>query len=560
MIALVLRPERDFYLAMLIYAIAISALSVSVPLSVQMLIGTVVNTAVLDQVLVLALLLLLLLGAAATFMALQYFLMELFERRFFARVLSEVALRLLYASPGHMQRIDRGDLVNRYFDIMTVQKNLPQLLTGGLAALLQTAVGFVLTAVYHPLFIIFNAAIALMVYLLFRLFDRAAARTGLALSNAKYQAANWLETLARVNSAFKSRRAIDFALTRTGAVRSDYTAAHRSHFKVTFLEVIGFLALYAFASAALLGLGGWLIVIGQLTVGQLVAAELILAAVFYGLTRAGYYLELYYELYAALAKLLQLYSLPVERIRSGAAVDVASGEIGLHEVRVQAANGAFCFDAEFAHGSINLLLARSSTQVTLLTDLLLGHSAPDTGHVFIGGLDVDDYNVQALRDAVHVIDALPFPACSIADYLDIAAPGITRARIRELLYIVGLEVEPQSLRQDVDVPLTPDGYPLSSAGVVKLKIAYALAATPRVLVLTPLFDLLSQEARRRIVEWMRAERAMTVLCFTHRREPLTFDRFVLLDFESHTEFTDLDALFAAYAALLPASAPEGTGT
>ena len=35
--------------------------------------------------------------------------------------------------------------------------------------------------------------------------------------------------------------------------------------------MLGFLILYATSSAVLLGLGGWLVVIGQLTIGQLVA-------------------------------------------------------------------------------------------------------------------------------------------------------------------------------------------------------------------------------------------------------------------------------------------------
>ncbi|MEX2481450.1 MAG: hypothetical protein WD928_11380 [Gammaproteobacteria bacterium] len=179
---LVLQPERRFYALMLIYGVAISALSLSVPLSVQTLIGTVVNSALINQVIVLAAILFGLLALAGLFSAIQVYVMELFERRFFSRIVSEVTLRLVYAHPAHMDRINRDELVNRYFDIMTVQKSLPPLLTSGLATALQSVVGIAVTSFYHPLFILFNAAVVLLAYLIFRVFDRGAGRSSIGLS------------------------------------------------------------------------------------------------------------------------------------------------------------------------------------------------------------------------------------------------------------------------------------------------------------------------------------------------------------------------------------------
>ncbi|MEQ8494066.1 MAG: ABC transporter ATP-binding protein, partial [Gammaproteobacteria bacterium] len=114
---LILKPERRFYVLMLVYGVAVSALSLSVPLSVQVLIGTVVNSALVNQVIVLAIVLFALLGLSGLFAAVQVYLMELFERRFFSRIVSEVTLRLVYAEPNHMASINRDELVNRYFDI-----------------------------------------------------------------------------------------------------------------------------------------------------------------------------------------------------------------------------------------------------------------------------------------------------------------------------------------------------------------------------------------------------------------------------------------------------------
>lgn len=545
---LILQPERRFYALMLIYGIAVSALSLSVPLSVQVLIGTVVNSALINQVIVLAAILLGLLILAGLFIAIQVYVMELFERHFFSRIVSEVTLRLVYARPAHMERINRDELVNRYFDIMTVQKSLPPLLTGGLATALQSLVGIAVTSFYHPLFVLFNIVVLLLAYLVFRVFDRSAGASSIALSTAKYDGANWLESLARSNNFFKSRRTIAYALGRTEEVRMGYIAAHRHHFHFTFAQVVGFLLLYALASAALLGFGGWLVIIGQLTVGQLVAAELILTAIFYGLTRFGYYLDLYYDLYAAMNKLLQLYTLPPEVPRQDRILDWQP-TVRFDAVRCTLPGGPIELDFALDAGSVTLIATRSNSQNKAIIDLLLNRLPPESGRVLLGDHAVDDFDLHRLRDEVLVLDAAPLPECSITQFLDIAEPGLSRARIRELLAKVGLDSElgtQPNFDRLIDQVLTPYGHPLSAAGVIKLKIAFALAARPQILILTPAFDMLSQEARLSIMQVLNAARGMTVLCFSHRRDLACFDHFMLCDFTHQQRFDDVDALFTAY--------------
>jgi glucose-like phosphotransferase system IIB component len=82
-------------------------------------------------VLVLALMLFGLLLLFGLMTALQLYLVELFERRFFSRVASEIALRALYARHSYLETVNREDLFNRYFDIMTIKKNVPLLLVMG---------------------------------------------------------------------------------------------------------------------------------------------------------------------------------------------------------------------------------------------------------------------------------------------------------------------------------------------------------------------------------------------------------------------------------------------
>ena len=102
------------------------------------------------------------------------------------------------------------------------------------------------------------------------------------------------------------------------------------------------------------------------------------------------------------------------------------------------------------------------------------------------------------------------------------------------------------MARSLDAQLTPYGYPLSATGATKLRIAFALAACPRVLVLTPAFDMLRQEARLSVMRYLATQADMTVLCFSHRRDLPLFDDYILVDFARQTRFADIGGLFDAY--------------
>ncbi len=92
---------------------------------------------------------------------------------------------------------------------------------------------------------------------------------------------------------------------------------HRRYFRYQFAQTVAFLLVYAFASAGLLLLGGMLILRGQLSLGQLVAAELILSGVFYGISQLGNYLDNFYDLVASAEELSLLFAIPQEPMVRG---------------------------------------------------------------------------------------------------------------------------------------------------------------------------------------------------------------------------------------------------
>ncbi|MCK6518528.1 hypothetical protein L6R46_26150, partial [Myxococcota bacterium] len=80
---------------------------------------------------------------------------ELLQRRVFVRLVADLSWRLPRVRIESFER-DRGsELLNRFFDVLTVQKASASLLVEGVSALLQSAVGLVLLALYHPYLLAF---------------------------------------------------------------------------------------------------------------------------------------------------------------------------------------------------------------------------------------------------------------------------------------------------------------------------------------------------------------------------------------------------------------------
>ncbi|KAK0340917.1 hypothetical protein LTR94_028560, partial [Friedmanniomyces endolithicus] len=215
--------------------------------------------------------LLLLLLLVAGLSALRVWIMAAFERRVFARVVAEVTVRAVHAQDPFFTDAKRGDLFNRYFDLVVIQKAMPSLVIGGFTIVLQAVVGLTITSFYHPFFLAFNVVLVAAVLLVWLIWQPGAITGAVAMSHAKHNAARWLES---------------------------------------FAQTVTFLLIYAFAGAALLLLGGTLILRGQLSLGQLVAAELILSGVFYGISQLGWYLDTFYDLVASSEELSLLFAIP----------------------------------------------------------------------------------------------------------------------------------------------------------------------------------------------------------------------------------------------------------
>lgn len=531
-------PDMPYLRLAMVYGVAISLLSLATPISVQLLINSVANTALPAPLWTLAGLLLLLLLLVAGLSALRFWVMALFERRFFARVVAEITVRAVHAQNPFFLDQNRGDLFNRYFDLVVVQKAVPSLVIGAFTILLQSAVGLVVTSFYHPFFLAFNALLLLLVLTIWLLWSRGSIRSAVALSHAKHEAARWLESVGASNGFYKSSRHLDFAMDRSEAVTATYVDRHRRYFRYSFTQTVAFLLLYALASAALLALGGNLILAGELSIGQLVAAELILSGVFYGISQLGWYLDTLYDFVASAEELSQLYAIPQEQAVAAAGQAPADGAVRLEGVEIEEAR----FDFALAAGEQLVTVADGGAE-RLLAMVLKRHSVPERGLITVGGADLTTFDMYLLRSEVMVLDRPTIVEVTIREYLSLGAAPPQSDTMLDALALVGLRERIARLQQGLDTPLAGSGYPLSIGEVMALKLANALLVRPRVLMLSQLYDLIPATRLTEVLRRLKAAHTTVLLC-TGRPEDITLDGWFRLEPHRQRRFATRDALIA----------------
>lgn len=541
----ILAPERKYYVLAIVYGIGISVLSLATPVSVQMLINTIANTGLTAPLVVLAVTLFVLLLFAGLLNALRIHLMDLFARRFYARMVSEIALRAIYALNPFFDDNSKGPLFNRYFDIVIVLKSVPNLLVGGFTILLQAAVGFLLVSLYHPLFLLFNLVVIATIWVIWLVWGRRAIRSAVELSNRKHASAAWLEGLAASNGFFKTDRHIDEALDRTDEVTGNYIQAHERHFRHHFSQTLGFLFLYAAASAALLGLGGWLVIRGELSLGQLVAAELVLSVVLFGISQFGVYLTYFYDLCAAIDE-LSLFD-DVEQEEPATEEEAMSGDASLDFVGAGGESRGLEATLDFSIPSGARVLARTENHniQRLFTNFMKAHDSPRGGYITVGGLDIRSIKAHTLRRQVIVIDRPNAVEMTIRGYLKLSGEGATTERILKVVRTVGLETTISQLDQGLDTAIAATGWPLSITETMQLKLAAAVLAKPRVLILNQIFDVMPEARLRASLNLLQRESETTVIYFSNRHGELGFDSYLCLARETQTLLESYEALAAA---------------
>lgn len=507
------------------YATLVGLFSLTLPLGVQAIIGLVSGGLFLQPIVILITFVILGTIATGVLQVLQLAAVERIQQRIFARIALEFSLRVPRVSVEQWLKDDLPERMNRFFEVVTIQKSLGKLLTGATTAALQVLFGLLLLGFYHPYFIVFWVGLALAFWVMLLMTYPKGLETSLMESKYKYRAVHWLEELARTVSSFKAAGRATPALTRMDEHVSGYLRYRQRHFRVIVSQALSAVGLKALITGSLLILGSWLVIRGQITLGQFVAAELVVVTVLAGVEKIVDSLDEVYDLVTAVYKLGGVTDLPLESVGGLTLPDDGSSlAIKLTDVSYTypaAARPALTgITLNVPAGAKVAITGPDGSGASTLLGVVAGLLPHYTGQVQAAGITLRDVDPATMRDRVGLVFGQnEIFEGSVEENVALGRAGVGAAEVMRALEVLSAFDEVQALPLGLRTPLVSGGRGLPTTLRIKILLARAIVARPRLLVVDELLASVEPAARHDLIKALTGENApWTLFIVSHDPE------------------------------------------
>jgi len=366
-------------------------------------------------------------------------------------------------------------------------------------------------------------------------------------------------------SAIRTVRASNATTRETDAVVEDAVGAYHAGVRVAKISAL-IVPLSAIALQVsllvVLGVGGYRVASGAITIANLVAFILFLFMMIMPLGQAFGALTSVNQALGALGRIQEIIVIPSEDEHDDALEPAApvttDAAIAFDDVRfsypesahkterekaIAAAVGEDALpprDTEVLHGvsfevprgSRVALVGPSGAGKSTILALIERFYDPTAGVVRIGGLDVRGIPRETLRGQIGYVEQdAPVLAGTLRDNLTLSSPDATDEQCRAVLHSVNLDEVLERNELGLDAPVGESGVMLSGGERQRLAIARALLAAPPILLLdeaTASLDGLNEQLLREAIDAVAANR--TLLVIAHRLSTVVdSDRIIVLD-------------------------------
>lgn len=502
--------ERKDITYLYIYAIIIGIISLSLPLGIQAIVGLIQGGVFFSSVYVLAGLVIAGTLVTGLLQIVQVTLVEIMQRRIFAKAAFEFAYRIPRIKSEALLKYYPPELMNRFFDILTIQKALPKLLIDITAAVIQIVFGTILLSFYHPFFIVFGLFTFSLVALAIRLNAPKGLETSLNESKYKYKVAAWLEDLARTLYVFKVTGNTNLPTQKMDYLVNNYLSYREKHYKVLLTFFRNLVAFKTLVTGGLLILGTVLVVDRQITLGQFVASEIVIVLVVAAVEKLINSVDVVFDALTAVEKMGAVTDLPLEHSRGfrvpfnrqPQAIAARVHELSYrYEPTAHRVLERVSFELK-PHESVCLTGPNGSGKDTLFK-ILGGLLTTYEGLVQFNGISLRDINLNDLRDAVEKnISPDDIFDGTILENLTMNRTTVTFEDLQWTLEALRLSDIIAELPEGVHTPLVAGGRRFSDSFRTKITIGRCLIERPKLLMINDIYGYFERSEKTSLIEFL----------------------------------------------------------
>jgi ATP-binding cassette subfamily B multidrug efflux pump len=316
------------------------------------------------------------------------------------------------------------------------------------------------------------------------------------------------------------------------------------------------------AGALTLGLGGYLVWNGELTIGALTSFTMYLGQLIWPMFAAGWVLSLIEHGRAAFARVQPLLEAPLSVDDHGTLDTLAPGRLVLEGVSFtyggQDATAHPALRPALDNVSLSLqagqtlgLVGPTGAGKSTLLRVLLRQATPQRGRVAWSGQLLSDYTLATLRSAISWVPQESFLfSATIADNIALGRPGATRAEVEHAAHMAAIHEDILRFPLGYDTHVGEKGITLSGGQRQRVAIARSLLADSALLLLDDALSAVDTGTETRILdhlEELRRERpGRSAIIASHRLSAVAgADLIVVLRDGRITESGNHEQLIAA---------------
>lgn len=505
-----IKPDSKEIYQVYTYAFFKGIIALSLPLGIQSIINLIQGGSVSSSWMVLVFIVVLGIAMGGYIQLMQLRITETIQQNIFTRAAFDFTFRIPKIKFEEINKYYAPELMNRFFDILTLQKSLSKLIIDFSTALLQIIFGLILLSLYHSFFILFSILLVVLVYIIIKLTIKKGLETSLEESKYKYKVVSWLEELARAKDSFKLAGATNLPELKTDERVVGYLESRESHFSILQKQFKMLLAFKIIVALGLLVVGGLLVINQQMNIGQFVAAEIIILLVIDSSEKIILNLENIFDILSSLEKLGQITDLELD----GQSIDSSLVNDIVNPIHVELKNLNFSYPgrAKYIINNVNYnfkannsycITGNNGSGKSTLLHLISGLYQPQSGSVCINGLPIFNYDFSKLFKVVG--NALEEETIFEGTFLENITLGRDYLKIEDVLWSIEqvfLSEYVKELPKGLDTLIDVSGAKLSKSIIQKIIIARSVVNKPKLILFENNIDLIEEIERNKIIDFL----------------------------------------------------------